>query len=145
MQAAKRWWFAWAVVAVCVLGLLTGCSRDPKVRGQKYVESGERYYEEGAYRSAGIQFDNAIQVDSNSADAHYWKAKAATKTQELPTALQEYQTAIQLNPNHSNARLDLAEAVYLGGRVRGSEAATRLAPAEPAEHSRLLSGPGCLR
>jgi Tfp pilus assembly protein PilF len=51
--------------------LLTGCSRDPNVRKQKYLESGQRYFDKGQYREAEIQFENAIQVDSRFADAHY--------------------------------------------------------------------------
>ncbi len=37
-----------AMAAVCFLGvLLTGCARDPNVRKQKYLESGERYFDKG--------------------------------------------------------------------------------------------------
>ena len=51
-------------MAVClVLTLLSGCSRDPNVRKQKYLESGQRYFDKGQYREAEIQFENAIQVD----------------------------------------------------------------------------------
>ena len=30
--------------------LFTACSRDPNVRKQKYVESGDRYFEKAKYR-----------------------------------------------------------------------------------------------
>jgi hypothetical protein len=41
------------VVAVCfIVALLTGCSRDPNVRKQKYLESGQRYFDKGMYREA---------------------------------------------------------------------------------------------
>jgi tetratricopeptide (TPR) repeat protein len=121
MQGAKSWWFGWAVAASCVLFFLTGCSRDPIVRRQKYLESGERYYEKGDYRSAAIQFDNAIQADSSFADAHYWKARTEMKTQDLPTALQEYQTTIQLNPNHTNARLELSKLFVSAGEFAAAK------------------------
>jgi len=52
----KGWEFQYAVAAVCVLAaLLTGCSRDPNVRKQKYLESGQRYFDKGQYREAAIQ------------------------------------------------------------------------------------------
>src|SRR5579863_2541325 len=51
--------------------VVTGCSRDPNVRKQKYFESGERYYDGGKYREAAIQYSNAVQVDSRFAQAHY--------------------------------------------------------------------------
>jgi tetratricopeptide (TPR) repeat protein len=102
-----------------MLVLLTGCSRDPIVRRQKYLESGERYYEKGDYRSADIQFDNAIQADSSFADAHYWKAQTAVKRHDLAAALQEYQTTVQLNPNHSNARIGVAKLFVSLGALEG--------------------------
>jgi hypothetical protein len=65
MSMAKRSVFC-AVLAVCFFtGMFTGCSRDPNVRKQKYLESGERYYEKGKYREAAIQYENAIQVDGS--------------------------------------------------------------------------------
>lgn len=115
MREAKGRWFGCAVVAVCVLGaLLTGCSRDPNVRKQKYLESGQRYYDKGQYREAAIQFQNAIQVDSRFAEAHYKMALTAMKLQQWPGALQEFQTAIQINPDHYEARLDLARLLIFG-------------------------------
>ncbi len=116
MQGATSLGFRCAVVAVCVLGaLLTGCSRDPNVRKQKYLESGQRYYDKGQYAEAAIQFQNAIQVDSRFAEAHYKLARTAMKLQQWQGALQEYQTAVQINPEHANARIELAKLLVSGG------------------------------
>jgi Tfp pilus assembly protein PilF len=57
-------------VVTITLGLLAGCSRDPNVRKQKYLESGQCYFEKAKYREAAIQYSNAIQVDPRFADAH---------------------------------------------------------------------------
>jgi len=107
--------FQYAVAAVCLLvALLTGCSRDPNVRKQKYLESGQRYFDKGQYREAEIQFQNAIQVDSRFADAHYKLALAAMKLQQWPTAYQELSTTIQLQPDQYAAHLDMANLLILG-------------------------------
>jgi cellulose synthase operon protein C len=109
----SRFWYA--VAAVCVLAaLLTGCSRDPNVRKQKYLESGQRYYDKGQYREAEIQFENAIQVDSRFADAHYKVALAAMKLQQWPTAYQELLTTVQLQPDQYAAHLDMANLLIMG-------------------------------
>jgi cellulose synthase operon protein C len=106
-----------ATVAVCILGsLLTGCSRDPNVRKQKYLESGERFFDKGEYREAEIQYENAIQQDSRFAEAHYRMGLAAIKLQQWPTAYQELTQAIQIQPDHYGAHLDLANLLILGGR-----------------------------
>ncbi|MBZ5545977.1 MAG: hypothetical protein LAO07_20270 [Acidobacteriia bacterium] len=48
---------------VLVAGLLVGCARDPNVRKQRYLESGEQYLQQEKYREAAVQFQNALQVD----------------------------------------------------------------------------------
>src|ERR1700691_3249005 len=113
MGIAKGWG-RYALVAVCALGaLLTGCSRDPNVRKQKYLESGERYFDKGQYREAAIQFENAIQVDARFTDAHYKLALTALKLQQWPSAYQELATTVQLQPDQYAAHLDLANLLIL--------------------------------
>src|SRR5271169_6119617 len=107
--------FQYAVAAMCLLvALLTGCSRDPNVRKQKYLESGQRYFDKGQYREAEIQFQNAIQVDSRFADAHYKLALAAMKLQQWPTAYQELSKTIEIQPDQYAAHLDMANLLILG-------------------------------
>jgi len=106
----RETWFRGLVVLACVLSaFLSGCSRDPNVRKHKYLESGQRFYEKGQYREAAIQFQNAIQVDSQFVDAHYSMALTALKLQQYEGAFQELNTTIQLNPDHYAARLELAK------------------------------------
>jgi len=114
MAIAKGSRFQYAVAAVCVLAaLFTGCSHDPNVRKQKYLESGQRYFDKGQYREAEIQFENAIQVDSRFADAHYKLALAAMKLQQWPTAYQELLTTVQIQPDQYAAHLDMANLLIL--------------------------------
>ena len=114
MAIAKRSRLQFAIVAVCVLAaLLAGCSRDPNIRKQKYLESGQRYFDKGQYREAAIQFENAIQVDSRFADAHYKLALAAMKLQQWPIAFQELSTTLQIQPDQYAAHLDLANLLIL--------------------------------
>src|SRR3981081_3084688 len=102
--------FRYAVSVVCVLAALcTCCSRDPNVRKQKYLESGQRYFDKGQYREAEIQFENAIQVDSRFADAHYKLALAAMKLQQWPTAYQELLATVQLHTAQYGARADMPQ------------------------------------
>ena len=115
MRKFEGLWFRGAMVAVCLLAaLLAGCSRDPNVRKQKFLESGERYYDKGQYREAAIQFQNAIQVDARFAEAHYRMGLTALKLEQWPGALQELTTATQINPDLYPARLELAKLLILG-------------------------------
>src|SRR6516162_6709434 len=89
-------------------GLLTGCSRDPNVRKQKYFESGQRYFEKAKYREAAIQYSNALQVDPRFGQAHYHLALAYLRLGEPNRAFQELQRSVELEPANYAARVDMA-------------------------------------
>jgi Tfp pilus assembly protein PilF len=88
--------------------LLTGCSRDPNVRKQKYFDSGEKYFAQGNYREAAIQFANAVQIDSRFAQAHYELSQAYLKLGETNRAFQELTRTVELAPDNYHAHADLA-------------------------------------
>src|SRR5882672_4647259 len=98
------------LVLVCafVAALFTGCSRDPNVRKQKYFESGERYYANGKYREAAIQYANAVQMDSRFAQAHYQLGETYLKLRDWNRAFQELSRAAELDPENYPAHVDIA-------------------------------------
>src|SRR5258708_21964917 len=109
MSTGKRSAFRGAVLVVFFLtAMFTACSHDPNVRKQKYLESGNRYYEKGRYREAAIQYENAIQVDARFADAHYKLALTEIKLGQMPGAAQELIRTLEIQPEYYAAHLDLA-------------------------------------
>jgi tetratricopeptide (TPR) repeat protein len=97
------------LLACCVLpAIFTGCSRDPNVRKQKYLDSGEKYAAEGRYREASIQYLNAIQIDSRFAQAHYDLSQAYLKLGDSNRAFQELSRTVDLAPDNYRAHTDLA-------------------------------------
>ena len=72
-----------------LLTVLTGCSRDPNVRKQKFFDSGEKYFAHGMYREAAIQYANATQIDSRFAEPHYKLSQAYMKLGDSNRAFQE--------------------------------------------------------
>ena len=88
--------------------LFTGCSRDPNVRKQKYLDSGEKYFAEGKYREASIQYLNAIQIDPRFAQAHYDLSQAYLKQGDSQRAFQELLRTVDLAPDNYRAHTDLA-------------------------------------
>jgi tetratricopeptide (TPR) repeat protein len=95
--------------ACCFLTvMLTGCSRDPNVRKQKYLDSGDRYSAEGKYREASIQYLNAIQIDPRFAQAHYDLSQAYLKMGDTNRAFQELTRTVELTPDNYRAHTDLA-------------------------------------
>jgi tetratricopeptide (TPR) repeat protein len=87
---------------------LVGCTRDPNVRKQKYLESGQRFFEKGKYHEAAIQFSNAIQVDPRFAKAHYQLALTYLQLDQPQRGYQELQRTLEIDPNNYRAHIDIA-------------------------------------
>lgn len=96
------------VLSSLLLALLTGCSRDPNVRKQKYFDSGEKYFAEGKYREAAIQYANATQIDGRFAQAHYKLSQTYLKLGDMQRAFQELNRTVDLTPDNYHAHTDLA-------------------------------------
>ncbi len=118
----------------CRLGLslmlgaavLTGCSRDPNVRKQKYFQSGQHYFLEGKYREAAIEFSNAVKTDQNYADARYHLALSYLKLQKWSSAYQELSRTVELQPENYSARIDLAKLLISTGNLQAAREQTDL-------------------
>ncbi len=96
------------LLASVVAGLLVGCSRDPNIRKQKYLESGNRYRDKGKFREAAIQYQNAVQLDSHFAEAHYQLGEAYLKLKDYNRAFAELSLTSELAPDNYAAQVDLA-------------------------------------
>jgi len=96
------------LVGFLIAALLTGCTRDPAVRKQKFLESGNRYRDQGKLREAAIQYLNAIQVDPRFAEAHYQLAETCLKLKNDSCGAEHLSRAVDLDPGNYPARVDLA-------------------------------------
>lgn len=96
------------LIFCCLLTAFTGCSRDPNVRKQKYFDSGEKYFAEGKYREAAIQYANAIQIDTRFAQAHFQLGQAYLKLGDTQRAFSELSRTVELAPDNYKAHTDLA-------------------------------------
>jgi tetratricopeptide (TPR) repeat protein len=95
------------LVGFLIPALFTGCTRDPNVRKQKFLDSGDRYQSQGKYREAIIEYSNAIQVDDRFAEAHYQLSKAYLKVKDPNRAFYELSRTVNLEPDNYAAQLDL--------------------------------------
>jgi len=96
-----------AVVFV-ISASFTGCTRDPNVRKQKFLESGNRYAKQGKLREAAIQYANALQIDPRFAEAHYQLGETSLKLKDYNRAYAELARAVELAPGNYSAQADLA-------------------------------------
>jgi Tfp pilus assembly protein PilF len=96
------------LVAVSGLALIAvGCSRDPSVRKRKYLQSAQEYFDKGENREAMIQYMNAVQLDPQSAEAHYGLAQVHLRQGAWTSAFSELTRTIELQPENLKAQIDL--------------------------------------
>jgi len=109
------------VLFVCsLLVVITGCSRDPNTRKQKYFESGEKYFSQGKYREAVIQFSNAVQIDPRFAQGHAQLAQTYLKLGDTQRAYNELSRTLELTPDDYRAQTDLVNLLTGTRRLDGS-------------------------
>jgi tetratricopeptide (TPR) repeat protein len=97
------------------MGGLLGCERDPNVRKQRFLESGNHYFAKEEFPAAVVEFSNALQVDPNFAPAHFQLAECYLKMQRFSDAYRELQRTIELDPGNRKASLDLG-LMFIAGR-----------------------------
>ena len=107
-------------MAFLITTVFTGCSRDPNVRKQKYLESGDRYFAKGKYREAAIQYSNAVQVDPRFAAAHYQLGETFLKLGDRYHAFPELSRTVELAPDNYRAHIDLANLLSAARNPDGS-------------------------
>jgi cellulose synthase operon protein C len=135
--------FRLVLVLAILAAISSGCSRDPNVRKQKYLQSGQRYFQEGKYDEAAIEFTNAIQIDPGFAEAHYGLAQSHLKEQQWSRAYQELARTVELQPENRQARIDMINLLIAGRDFQQAEEQMGLLlqkwPNDPQVHTTLSS------
>jgi len=131
----------WVVMLFVAVAVLTGCHRDPNVRKQKYMESGNRYSAQGKYREAAIQYLNALKVDKGFPDAHYALSQAYMHLGQYSAAYGELSHTVELQPANYKARIDLGNLLLAGGKLddaqKQADAIKAAQPDNPDLHAML--------
>src|SRR3981189_2041086 len=132
-----------AVLAVSLaLGFTAGCHRDPNKQKQRCLESGKRYADQGQLKEATIQFQNALKVDRNFAEAHYQLSKVLIKQGSIMPAYGELMRTVDLQPANLPARIDLGNILVAGKQpAKAAEQANAVLAIDPnnADAYALLS------
>ncbi|HTZ59681.1 MAG TPA: tetratricopeptide repeat protein [Acidobacteriaceae bacterium] len=114
-----------------VAGFFTACTRDPNVRKQKYLESGNHFREDGKFPEAVIQYLNAIQLDPRFAEAHFQLGETYLKMGDRSRAFQELSRTVELVPDNFQAHVDLANILVSARNTDGSANSDYLKQALP--------------
>jgi tetratricopeptide (TPR) repeat protein len=96
--------------------LIGGCASDPDSKKQNFLASGDRYFSEGKYSEASIEYRNAIEVDRRFAQAHTKLAAAQARNGQLSEALASYIRAADSEPQNVDYQLVAGNALLVARR-----------------------------
>ena len=96
---------------------LAGCT-DPQKAKAQHLAQGEAYLKDTKFQEATIEFRNAIQLDDNSAPAHWGLARAYEGLERYPEMLEELRKTIAKDQNNLDARIKLGNYYLAGSRGR---------------------------
>jgi tetratricopeptide (TPR) repeat protein len=83
----------------------SNCSRN----SQTYLEDGNRFFDQGKYDAAEIQYRNALQKSPDLGEAHYRLGLTQIKKNRIPEAYQQLRQASQLLPDDGRVLAKLGE------------------------------------
>jgi tetratricopeptide (TPR) repeat protein len=92
--------------------LLAGCSRDPEVVKRRYLENGNKYFEQGKYKEAVLMYRNAVKQDPRFGEAYLKLGDAEIRRGAIRETIGAYRRAVELMPKHDEAAGKLAD-LYL--------------------------------
>lgn len=103
-----------------LLASLAGCSRDPETVKRKYLENGNRFFEQGKYRQASIMYRNAIKNDPRYGEAYAKLGDSELRRGDIRQAVGAFRRAIELLPQTDDPAGKLAD-IYLAAYAYGRQ------------------------
>lgn len=101
------------LVSAIALALIScGGAEERKI---KYLEKGKAYIEEQNYDKARIEIKNVLQIDPKYADAYYVMGQINEQGKDFRKAMGNYNKAIELDPQHIEAKVGLAKIYVIAG------------------------------
>jgi tetratricopeptide (TPR) repeat protein len=88
------------------------CNRDPQVQKQKYLDSGNRYFNNSKYKEASIMYRRALKEDMRFGEAWYRLGLTELQTGRIVDALRALQRAVELQPENIEAQAKVGE-IYM--------------------------------
>ncbi|MBA3974154.1 MAG: hypothetical protein C0504_08065 [Candidatus Solibacter sp.] len=101
-----------ACAAAAVMLCLSGCSRDPEVVKRRYLDNGNKYFDQGKYKEAVLMYGNAVKQDPRFGEAYHKLGDAQLRRGAFREAAAAFRRAAELLPKQDDAAGKLAD-LYL--------------------------------
>ena len=121
------------------------CSRDPNVLKQKYLESGNKYFEQKKYKEASLMYRKALDKDKRYGEGYYRLALTDLQLGEISTAVQMLRRAVELlpkgKPDADDATLKLSEIMLMAAQGDAKNSAQLIQDVQPMVDGLLQRNP----
>ncbi len=91
------------------------CSKPPEEAKQDFLRSGADYARQGKFGEAIVQYSNAVQIDTQSGEAHLGLATAYAASGDNRAAFPEWIRAADLLPANTDVQVRSARLLVNGG------------------------------
>src|SRR5918993_2403603 len=99
---------------VLMLLALTGCTLTEKKWNQQ-VKAGKQFLEAKDYARAILSFQNAVQLKPQDGETYFQLAVAHMQAGDPTASIAHLRKALEIDPNHAEASLRLAEVMTSAG------------------------------
>ena len=101
----------WTVVAILTL---SACHQSPEAREAAFLDKGKKAFQKKDYAVAILQFKNASAAKPWDAEPYYQLGLSYKAEGDFQSAADGFRKAIEANPRHTAAQLELAENMATG-------------------------------
>lgn len=113
MFTLQRWVSLSLILTASIALLSCGGAEERKA---KYLERGKAYLAEKNYDKAAVELKNVLQIDPKSSEGYFLLGKVEEEKKDYGRAFGDYNKAVELNPDHQEAREKLARIYILSGQ-----------------------------
>lgn len=121
------------VIVMAALASLAACSSKAD-RLESGLEKGAEYVRASDWDKANVEMRNVLQIDPKNAQAYYISGQVAEAKREIQRAYGSYSKAIELKPDHIEAKVGLARIYLLANEQAKSEKLVNEVLAVDAKH-----------
>ncbi|MBC7956416.1 MAG: tetratricopeptide repeat protein, partial [Cytophagales bacterium] len=108
------------VVLCAAIALLGACSSKAD-RIQSGLDKGAEYVRLADWDKANVEMRNVLQIDPKNAQAFFLAGQISEAKGEIQRAYSNYSKAVELKPDHTDAKVGLARIYMLAGRLADAE------------------------
>jgi tetratricopeptide (TPR) repeat protein len=117
---------------LAVAALTTACTGDPAVKKQQYLESGDRYFDQGRFAEAIIEYRNAVHIDPMFGQARKQLAESYARSGDDGRAFEEFVRAADMLPADVGVQLNAGKMLLVARKpeeaLARAEAALKVQP-----------------